>query len=392
MSSARPRPTPAQFTGKASNWTQAVLEAQPLVQYEPTVKIDHRSLLGKNISEITPNINGLLNTKDKRLYDISKYYFEQPGKHIRPLLVLLISQATSLAPKNPASESYNTYEMMDTKLCSNNASWIRADDADFYHCTVDAEGCTILPTQRRLSEIVEMIHTTSLVHDDVVDDSPTRRGAPSTNATFGNRSAVLAGDFILARSSIALARLRNPEVTELLATVMEDLVDGELKQLKNTKQNDHERPELSTFEHYMEKPAAILGGSTKPVAELAYSFGKDLGLAFQLVDDMLDYTTSADEFGKPVGADLKLGLATAPVLFAWEEFPELGQLIKRKFSTKGDIEQAYDLVWRSNGIVQTRKLAESYCQKAINAVQQLPPSQAREALIQLAHKVVTRTK
>ncbi|KAK9763484.1 coq1 putative hexaprenyl diphosphate synthase [Basidiobolus ranarum] len=250
-----------------------------------------------------------------------------------------------------------------------------------------------------------MIHTASLVHDDVVDDSPTRRGAASTNAAFGNKLAVLAGDFILARTSIALARLRNPEVTELLAKVMEDLVDGEFKQLKNTKQGDHEKPNMSTFEHYMDKTylktasliansckaTAILGGNTASIAELAYSFGKDLGLAFQLVDDMLDYTTTADEFGKPVGADLKLGLATAPVLFAWEEFPELGQLIKRKFSQPGDIEKAYELVWRSNGIEQTRKLAESYCQKAINAIQQLPPSQAQEGLIQLAHKVVTRT-
>ncbi|KAK9763967.1 coq1 putative hexaprenyl diphosphate synthase, variant 2 [Basidiobolus ranarum] len=295
-SPSRPRPVKAQFTGRASNWTQAVMEAEPLAQYEPTVIIDNKHLLGENITQITPNIRGLLNTEDSQLYEVSKYYFEQPGKYIRPLLVLLMSQATSLAPKTDSFKLHETYEIMDTKLTSNNSSWLKNRDDDFYRCIVNSEGCGILPTQRRLSEIVEMIHTSSLVHDDVVDDSPKRRGSSSTNATFGNRSAVLAGDFILARSSIALARLRNPEVTELLAKVMEDLVDGEVKQLKNTKQSDHEKPEMSTFEHYMEKTylktasliansckaAAILGGSTAPIAELAYSFGKDLGLAFQV--------------------------------------------------------------------------------------------------------------
>ena len=131
---------------------------------------------------------------------------------------------------------------------------------------------------------------------------------------------------------------------------------------------------------------------------------------------MLDFVVSSKELGKPVGADLKLGLATAPVLYAWEEYPELGPLIERKFSQEGDITkvrlkiffflniqlliffclkkniQANQLVYQSNGIEQTKLLAASHCQKAINAILKLPESDARNALIQLSQKVLTRKK
>ncbi|KAK9763483.1 coq1 putative hexaprenyl diphosphate synthase [Basidiobolus ranarum] len=98
ISPSRPKPIKNHFTGKASNWTQAVLEAEALVQHESAVKINPKHLLGEDIAQITPNIRSLLNTKDSQLYNISKYYFEQPGTHVRPLLVLLMSQATRLGP------------------------------------------------------------------------------------------------------------------------------------------------------------------------------------------------------------------------------------------------------------------------------------------------------
>lgn len=107
---------------------------------------------------------------------------------------------------------------------------------------------------------------------------------------------------------------------------------------------------------------------------------------------MLDFTASSDEVGKPAGADLKLGLATAPVLFAWEEYPELGKLIKRNFDKEGDVETAWDLVLKSQGLAQTRRLAQSHCQKASAAISRLPDSQAKMALIQLTEKVIDRKK
>jgi hexaprenyl-diphosphate synthase len=166
--------------------------------------------------------------------------------------------------------------------------------------------------------------------------------------------AVLAGDFLLGRASVALARLRDPEVTELLATVIANLVEGEFMQLKNTAR-DEQNPLWTedTVTYYLQKTylksasliskscraAALLGQSKPEVVEAAYTYGKNLGLAFQLVDDMLDYTVSEEELGKPAGADLELGLATAPLLFAWKDNKDLGALVGRKFSKKGDVQK-----------------------------------------------------
>jgi hexaprenyl-diphosphate synthase len=164
--------------------------------------------------------------------------------------------------------------------------------------------------------------------------------------------AVLAGDFLLSRASVALARLRDAEVTELLATVIANLVEGEFMQLKNTS-HDEKNPVWTedTISYYLQKTylksasliskscraAALLGSSDVGTVEAAYLYGKNLGLAFQLVDDMLDYTTSEAELGKPAGADLELGLATAPLLFAWKNNKDLGALVGRKFSKEGDV-------------------------------------------------------
>ena len=165
--------------------------------------------------------------------------------------------------------------------------------------------------------------------------------------------AVLAGDFLLGRASVALARLRDAEVIELLATVIANLVEGEFMQLKNTAQ-DEAKPVWTedTITYYLQKTylksasliskscraAALLGRCTPDVVDAAYAYGRNLGLAFQLVDDMLDYTVSGKELGKPAGADLELGLATAPLLFAWRQHQELGALVGRKFAGDGDVQ------------------------------------------------------
>ncbi len=165
--------------------------------------------------------------------------------------------------------------------------------------------------------------------------------------------AILAGDFLLGRASVALARLRDAEVIELLATVIANLVEGEFMQLKNTA-HDELNPVWTenTITYYLQKTylksasliskscraAALLGQSAPEVVEAAYAYGKNLGLAFQLVDDMLDYTISGAELGKPSGADLELGLATAPLLFAWKDNKELGAMVGRKFGREGDVE------------------------------------------------------
>ena len=268
-----------------------------------------------------------------------------------------MSRATALTPKSPR---YNLQSPADINspispnsiLSDVNPSSPSKNPITDFQSTYSAADSDILPSQRRLAEITELIHTASLLHDDVIDHSMSRRGSPSANLEFGNKMAVLAGDFLLSRASVALARLRDAEVTELLATVIANLVEGEFMQLKNTAR-DEKNPVWTeeTISYYLQKTylksasliskscraAALLGSADVGTVEAAYSYGKNLGLAFQLVDDMLDYTVTAAELGKPAGADLELGLATAPLLFAWKNNKELGRLVGRKFGEEGDV-------------------------------------------------------
>jgi len=251
-----------------------------------------------------------------------------------------------------------------------------------------------------------MIHTASLLHDDVIDEAPTRRDNASANAAFSNKMAILAGDFLLARASISLARLKDFEVTELMSAVLGDLIEGEFMQLKAPPVSGSNAGSSTVFDNYLRKTylktasllangcrsAAILAGASRGIIDIATDYGMNLGLAFQIVDDLLDYTGTESSLGKPAGADLTLGLATAPVLYASEEFPALVTLIQRKFKDDGDVETARDFVARSKGIERSRELAAHYCNLAVNALLRLPPSTARDALFTLTHNVLTRSR
>ncbi|KAF9434247.1 coq1 putative hexaprenyl diphosphate synthase [Entomortierella beljakovae] len=431
--------TPATDFGAITTWNEALKGAEALVvEKRGGPVINTKDLVGEDLKDLKTNIRNLLGTGHPMLDTVSKYYFQADGKHIRPLLILLIAQATSLAPKRVHVSIKDSYEEIDTPISElsnfpiptlhdNNDSTNSVSQSGVNPIYIPringADQTYILPSQRRLGEIVEMIHTASLLHDDVIDRADTRRNLLSANESFGNKMAVLGGDFLLARASIALARLRNHEVTELISTVIANLVEGEFMQLRNGQiENGKGGKGMTTFEYYMEKTymktasliskscrsSAVLGGATDEVCDIAYTYGKNIGLAFQassslmmmttmttttmLTDDMLDFTSNSEEFGKPAGADLKLGIATAPVLFAWEEYPELGKLIKRNFNGEGDVETAWNLVLKSQGLAQTRLLAQIHCKKAIDAISLLPDSLAKTALIQLTEKVVDRKK
>lgn len=141
------------------------------------------------------------------------------------------------------------------------------------------------------------------------------------------------------------------------------------------------------------RAAVALGGCAEGEIwrEVAYAYGRNLGIAFQLQDDILDYEVSDATLGKPGGADLQLGLATGPALYAMEEYPEMGPLIARKFENEGDVELARDLVKRSSGVERTRELALAYARAARDVLQPLPESDAKEALAALTERVVKRT-
>ncbi|KAK3689650.1 isoprenoid synthase domain-containing protein [Podospora appendiculata] len=399
----------------SSAWAAAVSVAGNMVSGALTratkgdmPSIDPLRIVAKEMKFLTGNIRKLLGSGHPSLDRAAKYYTQAEGKHVRPLIVLLMARATSQCPKAPQRQEATLYASaaIDTSLSplSVLSDFNPSAGAEPEAASTDPD---ILPSQRRLAEITELIHTASLLHDDVIDHSVSRRGSPSANLEFGNKMAVLAGDFLLGRASVALARLRHAEVVELLATVIANLVEGEFMQLKNTAR-DEANPKWSEeiLTYYLQKTylktasliskscraSALLGGADAQTVEAAYSYGKNLGLAFQLVDDMLDYTRSERDLGKPAGADLELGLATAPLLFAWKTMPELGALVGRKFANEGDVARARDLVAQSDGIEQTRALAETYIEQAIQAISPFPDSEAKDGLIEMALKTINRKK
>jgi hexaprenyl-diphosphate synthase len=356
---------------KQSAWGTAVAAVQSSISdvlpnrpAPNNITIDPLRIVAKELKFLNKNIRQLLGSGHPILDTVAKYYTRSEGKHVRPLLVLLMSRAIARAPKrtrrdtlipdsqtidNPMSPSKILHDTNPDQSAHNP----RTDPSDEIDYAFPADG-SILPSQRRLAEITELIHTASLLHDDVIDHSTTRRSEPSANTLFGNKMAVLAGDFLLGRASVALARLRDPEVTELLATVIANLIEGEFMQLRNTALDEKEpRWREENISYYLQKTylksasliskscraAALLAHSAPEIVDSAYGYGRNLGLAFQLVDDMLDYTISESELGKPAGADLMLGLATAPLLLAWKERPELGRLVGRKFTEPGDVEK-----------------------------------------------------
>jgi all-trans-nonaprenyl-diphosphate synthase len=308
-----------------------------------------------DLALLVENLKSLVGAKHPILYAAAEHLFGAGGKRIRPAIVLLLARAVS-------------------------------------------DGSDILPQHRRLAEITEMIHTASLVHDDVVDESELRRGVPTVHSTFGNRIAVLAGDFLFAQSSWYLANLDNLTVVKLLSQVIMDLAEGEIQQGLNRFDTG------LTLEAYLEKSyyktASLIANSARSVGVLSglsdhqldnlYQYGRDLGLAFQIVDDVLDFTGSADVLGKPAGSDLKSGNLTAPVLYALEEQPYLAGLIEREFSETGDFEQALNLIHNSQGIARSRELALRHVEQAIACLQDLPVSESQKALVELGSYVLRR--
>jgi hexaprenyl-diphosphate synthase len=258
----------------------------------------------------------------------------------------------------------------------------------------------VLPTQQRLAEIVELIHAASLLHDDVVDDATERRERPTANVAFGSKSAVLSGDYLLAQASVALSELGSLPVISLLATVIQDLVEGELMQM-NAPLADQLNMQFYLQKSYLKtasliakscRATAVLGGHPIDIQDACYQFGRHLGLAFQIIDDKLDYTASRDELGKPVGADLRNGIITAPVLFATEECPQIRDFIARDFSHDGDHDTVIKMVLASCGIQKTQELAEQLLDRSLSALAFLPPSLVSDSFADLIASVTLRRK
>jgi len=256
----------------------------------------------------------------------------------------------------------------------------------------------------------------------VIDHAETRRGQPSAPRVFGSKLSVLAGDFLLARASLALSRLGNFEVIELISSIIANLVEGELIQLesilKHNPSQSHSSDSSPTPQHsfdprlfdfyqrknYLKTASLIaktcratfilspLSSQNPTLVESSYEFGKHLGLAFQIVDDILDYTSSDECLGKTGNAsDLKSGLITAPGLFAWKEYDDkFGVLVRRKFAHPGDLDLAQAMVKQSDGIQRSYKLASHHIDICRSHLANFHDSDSKQGLQRLCSLVLER--
>lgn len=355
-------------------------------------------MVEKELQPFSDSIKELVSTDQPILSMAAKHFFEKRhGKRFRPTIVQLVAKAVAACP--PETEIYQ--EDAGDRWEDAGASRIEMEGGVV--TATNHQGSEVWRKQGQLGQIVEMIHVASLIHDDVLDEADTRRGGEAVHKLYSNKVAVLAGDYLLARASVLLARLENTAVVQIMATALESLVAGEIMQLKSSPK------ELLQMTSYLRKSyyktaslicyacrsTALLGGHTygSTVATACEEFGFHMGLAFQIQDDILDFTAAADILGKPALADMSLGLSTAPILYAAQEFPHLKPLVKRRFKEKGDKQMALEALYKSDTAMdKARELAVFHAQRAVDALLRLPQSEARDALLRLTYVVITRKK
>ncbi|SFP63536.1 octaprenyl-diphosphate synthase [Geopseudomonas sagittaria] len=253
-----------------------------------------------------------------------------------------------------------------------------------------------------LAATIEFLHTATLLHDDVVDKSGMRRGRSTANALWGNAPSVLVGDFLYARSFEMLVELGELPVMQVLANATRVIAEGEVLQLSKI------RDASTTEEIYMEvirgktamlfeastHSAALLAGASAAQAEALRTFGDALGIAFQLVDDLLDYRGDAATLGKNVGDDLAEGKPTLPLIYTMREgTPEQAALVRKAIQQGGieDLDAILAAVEASGALDYTARQAREHAARAIACLESLPASEYRDALIELTEFAVART-
>jgi octaprenyl-diphosphate synthase len=261
------------------------------------------------------------------------------------------------------------------------------------------------PSAIHLGAVVEMIHSATLVHDDVIDGAPTRRGRPSTNARWGNHMSVLAGDWLYMQSFEMALRERNFAVLDILINLTQNMVEGELLQL--TRLGRIDLTEADAIELAFRKTAclfsgcarlgAVLGAQIPQVSDALAEYGRNAGLAFQLVDDLLDFTASSEKLGKPVLSDLKEGKVTLPLIFALQEdkpASEGRRLVAKVLEERGFVsvrpEQITALVEETGALARARSLARDYVSRAKVCLNELPDTEYRRALLALPDFILER--
>jgi octaprenyl-diphosphate synthase len=254
-----------------------------------------------------------------------------------------------------------------------------------------------------LSSMFEYLHTASLLHDDLIDGASIRRGKPVANSIWGNSAAVLTGDFLLARSLSIAAKTGISAIVEVLAEITEYMSQGEIFQLMNK-----ERLDLSEQE-YMKiikcktavlfrgacKTGALIAGAAQDKEAALASYGMNLGIAFQIADDLLDYNSDSKLLGKKTGADIREGKLTLPLIYSLDKTDSedrrfIEKIIINKNFNDNDFNKLIDLLKKYQGISYTQKLASEYVEKAKNSLDIFTPSKTKETLLNVADYAMDR--
>jgi len=315
----------------------------------------------KDFESVNQLISAQLSSDVPLVEKIAQYIVESGGKRMRPLLVLLVSKA--LTPQQ--------------NLESNN------------HC--------------KLATVIEFLHTATLLHDDVVDTSNMRRGRSTANAKWGNAPSVLVGDFLYSRAFQIMVDMGSIQVMQVLSNATNIIAEGEVFQLMNCKNPDV--TEKAYFEVIKNKTAMLFEAASHSASILAEApdetkqamkeFGLQIGLAFQLIDDMLDYIGDAETMGKNIGDDLAEGKPTLPLIFTMREGSAEDTNLIRKAIRQGDASQLDVIcaaVERSGALDYTKKAAQNAYKKACECLEVLPESIYKSALYALAEVAVNRNK
>jgi len=254
----------------------------------------------------------------------------------------------------------------------------------------------LTPAHFYIAEAVEMVHTASLIHDDIIDDAETRRGILTVAKKWNSKTAVIAGDFILAGALKKLV-MAGGISTEVFANTLNELCVGEIQQGSQKFKilsledyiNKSERKTAKLFMAGAECAASNTTAASNLTIKAVRNYTSNFGIAFQIMDDVLNFVGDKSKTGKPAGNDLKNGILTAPVLFALEEYAQKGdhtlkKLIDNKLKDKKDFNHAMSLILKSQGIKKSVELAESYISDAIDAISIIESSVYKKALASLA--------
>ncbi len=326
-----------------------------------TDRIAFLQLVGPDLSAIEDRLNVEITSSVRTINSLSGYVLTAGGKRLRPAVVTLAARTICDSPP------------MDRLI------------------TVAAS--------------VELVHMATLVHDDVVDDTATRRGQPTANAVFGNGVSVLTGDFLLAKAMRLLAVDGDLRIIRTVSDITTEMSEGEVLEILATGD-----PEISLETYYEilhKKTAAFVAGCCRCGAILGEAddeannglttYGHRLGMAFQIADDLLDYTGDPELTGKPVGSDLRDGRATLPFLLALESASatERKQLL-RWFAVEDMSESAMNeivaILHAKGALERTRQIAQQYIEEANRALGKLPPSPARDCFFALTQYVIERDR